>query len=83
MKNFFGLFIVSSGLLLGSFVPMQESAIAEQVCPNVNGYWKRPNGLIVNLSQNGCTFGGTVTNSPSFIHKISGVFYDNRTATLL
>ncbi|MEH2245705.1 hypothetical protein [Nostoc sp.] len=52
VKNFFGLLIVSSGLLLGSFVPMQESAIAQKACPNVSGYWKRPDGIIINFSQN-------------------------------
>ena len=85
MKNFFGLLIVSSGLLLGSFVPMQESAIAQKVCPNVSGYWKRPGGLIVNLTQNqnSCTFSGTVTNSPTIFHKVTGVFYDNRTADVV
>ncbi|MEH2415872.1 hypothetical protein [Nostoc sp.] len=81
VKNFFGLLIVSSGLLLGSFVPMQESAIAQQVCPNVSGNWKRPDGIILNFSQNGCTLGGTITNAP--IHRISGVFFDNRTADVV
>jgi hypothetical protein len=83
VKNFFGLLIVSSGLLLGSFVPMQESAIAQKACPDVSGYWKRANGLIVNYTQKGCTFEGTVTNTPTIFHKLTGVFYDNRTADVV
>ncbi|MDZ7994122.1 MAG: hypothetical protein RM022_032115 [Nostoc sp. EfeVER01] len=80
MKKIFGLLIVSSSLLLGYFPPIQESAIAGQTCPNVSGYWKRADGLVWNFSQNGCTLGGTITNAPAFIHTISSVFFDNRTA---
>ncbi|QFS42539.1 hypothetical protein [Nostoc sphaeroides] len=83
MKNFFGLLIVSSGLLLGSFVPMQESAIAQKACPNASGYWKRPDSIIWNFSQNGCNLGGTITNTPTIFHNITGVFYDNRTADVV
>ncbi|WP_375514967.1 hypothetical protein [uncultured Nostoc sp.] len=80
MKKIFGLLIVSSSLLLGYFAPMQESAIAEQTCPNVRGLWKRADGIIWNFTQNSCTLGGTITDAPAFIHTISGVFFDNRTA---
>ena len=80
MKKIFGLLIVSSSLLLGSFAPMQESAIAQQTCPNVRGFWKRADGVVWNFTQNRCTLGGTITDTSTFIQTISGVFFDNRTA---
>ncbi|MHC5730956.1 MAG: hypothetical protein ACYTXY_44025, partial [Nostoc sp.] len=80
MKKFFGLLIVSSSLLLGSFAPMQESAIAQQTCPNISGFWQRADGAVWNLTQNRCTLRGTITNTPDYIQTISSVFFDNRTA---
>ncbi|BBD70796.1 hypothetical protein NIES4072_71620 [Nostoc commune NIES-4072] len=83
MKNFLGLLIVSSGLLLGSFVPMQESAIAQPACPNISGRWARLfDDVIWNFSQSGCNLQGTFSNYATS-HTISGVFYDDRTADLI
>ncbi|MEH2438560.1 MAG: hypothetical protein V7K25_30920 [Nostoc sp.] len=59
---------------------MQESAIAQQTCPNVSGSWKRADNIIWNFTQNRCTLVGTITDAPAYIHTISGVFFDNRTA---
>ncbi|MEH2326383.1 MAG: hypothetical protein V7K32_23040 [Nostoc sp.] len=59
---------------------MEESAIAQQTCPNISGFWQRADGTIWNFTQNRCTLGGTITNAPALVHTISGVFFDNRTA---